>query len=160
MEPDYLKTLEYLGMTARVKRLSDNLFYSIRKLYQEMDIDIEPSWHLVFLILKEHGEVGMLDFANILNLSKPAVTKMIRKMEDMGYVQMGSDPSDSRRKLVSLSPKAKQRLPQFESVWDAGQLAVRQLLETNPHFMGALELLEQQLEEENFCDRAIKNIHT
>ncbi|MEQ5790741.1 MarR family transcriptional regulator [Muricauda sp. NFXS6] len=160
MEPDYLKTLEYLGMTARVKRLSDNLFYSIRKLYQEMDIDIEPSWHLVFLILKEQGEVGMLDFANILNLSKPAVTKMIRKMEDMGYVQMGSDPSDSRRKLVSLSSKAEQRLPQFESVWDAGQLAVQQLLETNPHFMGALELLEQQLEEQNFCDRAIKNIHT
>lgn len=48
MEIDFLVGLEYLGVTARIKRLSDTFFYSIKELYKQLGITIEPSWHLVF----------------------------------------------------------------------------------------------------------------
>ena len=83
MDADYLKTLGHLGVTARIKRLSDTLFYSIRELYRQLGVDMEPSWHLVFLILKQEGKVTMQELSNQLHLSKPAVTKMIKKMADI-----------------------------------------------------------------------------
>ncbi len=43
MEQDFLKELEFLGVTARIKRLSDSLFYSIKGLYASENIDLEPS---------------------------------------------------------------------------------------------------------------------
>ena len=34
MKKDFLKELEYLGITARLKRLSDAMSYSIKSLYK------------------------------------------------------------------------------------------------------------------------------
>lgn len=158
MENDFLKELAFLGVTARIKRLSESLFYSIKDLYQAQNITIEPSWHLVFLVLKERQQMTMLDLAQVLGLSKPAVTKMIRKMEGQGYVAIRTDRTDHRKKRVVLSAKAQKELPQLERIWEAGQQAVEQMLATNPHFMQALEELEQQQQEESFCDRALKNL--
>lgn len=98
MDTDYLRELEYLGVTARIKRLSESLFYSIKEYYKYVHIDIEPSWHLVLLILKERGAVSMLELAQALNLSKPAVTKMIKKMQQMNYVTITANTNDSRKK--------------------------------------------------------------
>lgn len=158
MDADYLKTLGHLGVTARIKRLSDTLFYSIRELYRQLGVDMEPSWHLVFLILKQEGKVTMQELSNQLHLSKPAVTKMIKKMADLDYVLIGADKSDSRKKMVELSAKAHRMMPKFEKIWSAGQSGVRELLETNPHFMTALDDIEKQLEQMSFCDRAIQKL--
>ena len=48
MENDFLGELKYLGITARLKRLSDNISTNIKELYKEKDLDIKPSWHLIF----------------------------------------------------------------------------------------------------------------
>lgn len=156
MERDFLAELKYLGVTARIKRLSESLFYSIKELYKYADIDIEPSWHLVLLILKEEKEISMIELAKALNLSKPAITKMIKKMQEMEYVIITSDSNDSRKKVVKLSEKAKIKLPEFERIWSAGQSAVQELLEDNEHFMEALEKFEKRNLEESFGKRAIK----
>lgn len=158
MERDFLKELEFLGVTARIKRLSDSLFYNIKELYMAEGIDIEPSWHLVLLILKREEEVSMIELARMLNLSKPAVTKMIKKMQQMDYVTIIPDETDSRKKIISLSEKAKEELPKFERIWDAGQRSVQQILDGNPHFMDALAKFEEMHSEQSFCERAIKNL--
>lgn len=158
MEQDFLKDLGLLGVTARIKRLSDSLFYSIKELYKSQGIDIEPGWHLVLLILKEKKRVSMIEIAEMLNLSKPAVTKMINKMQGMGYVIIVSDKNDARKKMLELSEKAKRELPGFGKVWKAGQKAVQQILEGNPHFMDSLSAFEKNQSEESFSERAIKNL--
>ncbi|NJO92747.1 MAG: MarR family transcriptional regulator [Chloroflexia bacterium] len=158
MEQDFLKDLEFLGVTARIKRLSDSLFYSIKELYNSQNIDIEPSWHLVLLILKEKEKISMMEMAEMLNLSKPAVTKLITKMQQMRYVIIVSDKNDARKKMLELSEKAKHKLPRFEKIWEAGQKAVQQILEGNPHFMEALSEFERKHSEESFSKRATKNL--
>ncbi len=156
MDTDYLRELEYLGVTARIKRLSESLFYSIKEYYKYVHIDIEPSWHLVLLILKERGAVSMLELAQALNLSKPAVTKMIKKMQQMNYVTITANANDSRKKMIELSKMAKVKMPVFEKVWNAGQLAVQELLKNNEYFMESLEKLEQEYTRLSFDKRAIK----
>ena len=159
MEKDFLKELGYLGVTARIKRLSDALFYSIKELYDQQRIDIEPSWHLVLLALKQNEQVTMLDLSKWLNLSKPAITKMVNKMQRMGYVDFTSDQNDQRKKIVQLSAKAEKELPKLERIWNAGQKTVEQMLENNPLFLEALSDFEKQQTEQSFSERAIKRLN-
>ena len=76
MNNDFLKELGYLGLIARLKRLSDSMLYSIRDLYKLEDIDIEPNWHLVFLILKKHKTRTMTEIAESFHLSQAAIVKI------------------------------------------------------------------------------------
>lgn len=155
MENDFLKELEYLGITARLKRMSDSLSYSIRDLYKSEDVDIEPSWHLVFLLLKRHKTRTMTEISEALHISQPAIVKMINKMKKRGYLDVINDSQDNRKKQLHLSKKALNELPKFERIWDAGQQSIKDILATNNEFIGALEKFEKEIERNNFKDRAL-----
>ena len=159
MERDFLKELEFLGVTARLKRLSDNLSYSIKELYKQNAMDIEPSWHLVILILKQKGSSTMSEIAELLQLSQAAATKMLNKMTQKGYLDIVRDTKDSRRKLIQLSEKTKQELPKFESVWDAGQKSIRDILSSNSDFLKNLADFEQEVKLKNFQSRALEHLN-
>ncbi len=154
MQNDFLKELEYLGITARLKRISDSLSYNIRALYEAQGIDIEPGWHLVFLILKKHGTLTMTELAEAFELSQPAVTKMIGRMKSKGYVGIQPGGADNRKKQLVLTEKALSALPAFQRVWDAGQQSVKEMLQGNETFFAALEKFEQQLKSKSFKARA------
>ncbi len=127
MDKDYLKELEYLGLIARLKRLSDNMLYSIRDMYSLKGFEIEPNWHLVFLLLKKHKTRTMTEISDSLGISQPAVVKIINKMKKKGYLEVIVDDKDSRKKQLTLSKKAKKELPDFEKVWDCGQATIQEL---------------------------------
>ncbi len=158
MKNDFLKELEFLGVTARLKRLSDNLSYSIKDLYKSQGVDIEPSWHLVFLILKSEREITLTEIADALNFSQPAMTKLITRMKKKEYVETLISGKDSRKKLIFLSEKAKKELPKFEKIWDAGQKSIRQILTDNMDFFSNLEEFEDQIQLKSFKDRALENL--
>ena len=156
MKKDFLVELAHLGVTARIRRLGESFLYNIKELYQYANIDIEPSWHLVFLKLEEEKEISMNELSQNLNISKAAITKMIKRMQDKGYVKVISSSSDGRMKMLQLSKKAKERLPEFKLVWDAGRKAIAELLIANESFMESLEKIEIQNEAESFSERAIR----
>ncbi|NOU59122.1 MarR family winged helix-turn-helix transcriptional regulator [Marinifilum caeruleilacunae] len=158
MERDFLKELEFLGVTARLKRLSDNLSYSIKDLYQQKDLDIEPSWHLVILLLKKQESSTMSEIADLLQLSQAAATKMLNKMIQKGYLISVRDEKDNRKKMIQLSDKAKLELPKFEKVWNAGQSSIRDILQSNTDFLNNLSDFEDKLKEKSFQQRALEHL--
>ena len=62
----------------------------------------------------------MSEIATSLHLSQPAMTKMINRMSDKGYLDVNRDESDNRKKSIRLSPRALERLPDFERIWESG----------------------------------------
>ena len=155
---DFLSELGLLGVTARLKRMNDILSASIKDLYKENGIEIEPSWHLIFLILKKKESMTMIEIAEALQLSQPALTKMITRMKNKGYVEVQRDQADSRKKNISLSTKAIAELPRFEEVWNAGQKSVGDILRSNPQFFKCLELFETEVKDKSFKERAIEHM--
>lgn len=155
---DYLRDLDALGVTARIKRLSDTLSASIRELYGKTGLDLEPSWHLVFLLLREQPEMTMSEVAAACRLTQPAITRIIGGMQKKGYVTIRRDKQDSRKKLLRLTGKAHKNLPLFEAVWDAGQRAVREILEANRGFMPGLAKFEAAIAQESFESRALNHL--
>lgn len=156
MHKDYITYIEYQGVTARLKRLSDSLFYSIRELYNELELGIEPNWHLIFMLLKEKKVSSMTEISEAMNLSQPATIKMIEKMNQKGFLVIKSDSKDKRRKLIELSEKSYKDLPKFEKIWAAGKCAMYKMLEDNPEFMNALKIFEIQNHEKSFKERMLE----
>jgi DNA-binding MarR family transcriptional regulator len=153
VEKDFLRELEFLGVTARLKRLSDGLTASIKELYREAGVDIEPSWHLVLLFLEERSAT-LTEIAEALHLSQPAMTKMINRMVARGYLDVVRDVDDSRKKNIRLSARARERLPLFKEIWAAGQAAVREILGSDRAFLHHLERFESRVGERSLADRA------
>ena len=158
MKNDFLKELGYLGLIARLKRLSDSILYSIRDLYKLENIDIEPNWHLVFLILKKHKTRTMSEIAESFHLSQPAIVKIINKMKKKGYIDIVKDTYDNRKRKLQLSQKAISELPRFEKIWHAGQESIKEILEVNQAFLDLLENFEQQIEQKGFKERVLKHL--
>jgi len=157
MKEDFLDELGHLGLIARLKRLSDSMLYSIREVYKQEGLDIEPNWHLVFLILKKNKTMAMTEIADAFHLSQPAIVKVINKMEQRGYVNIIKDAKDNRRRLLTLSDKAKRLLPGYEKIWSGGEKSIQQMLEGNEAFTDILTSLENQLEQQSFEERILKN---
>jgi DNA-binding MarR family transcriptional regulator len=159
MSADFLRELEFLGVTARLKRLSDGLSTSIRELYRVRGVDLEPGWHLVLLYL-EGRTATPSEIAASLKLSQPAVTKTINRMVLRGYLDVRPEDADARKKNVRLSAKARDRMPDFARIWDAGQLAVRDILGRDTAFLRQLEVFEDGVGRRGFSERALEHLDT
>lgn len=156
MEKDFLQQLEFAGFTARIKRLSDGLLYDAIKVYKNMDKDIEPNWHLVFLLLKDKGEMSVTEMAKHLGFSHPAIIKIVNKMKAKGYLEGVLDSKDSRRTLIQLTEKSIGELPQLEKNWDLIQTVIQEFIDHD--FLEKLSIVENQLREERLLERVKRKI--
>ena len=156
MSDDFLMKMGFAGLTGRLKRLSDAFMYQTRDFYRQHDLDIEPNWHMIFLLLQENQSMTVTEIADALQLSHPAIVKLINKMKKRGYINSILDPNDNRRYNLELSQKAKQKLPLLERYWEAGNKALEEMLDHNTLLLEHLERLEAQMAEADFKTRMDK----
>ncbi|WP_420320368.1 MarR family winged helix-turn-helix transcriptional regulator [Flagellimonas sp.] len=158
MKDDYFKQLHYLGLTARLKRISDNLLYSAKDLYKSLDMDIEPNWHLVFLMFKSKDTLTMTEIADAFKLSQPAIIKMINKMKSKGYLISTRDSDDHRKFLLKLSEKAKKELPNLERIFRAGEKTIKDIIAENESIFDHLTTIESAIAEKDFKQRMLTHL--
>ena len=150
---DYLIELNHLGLTARIKRLNDSLNYNIKRLYISQNLDIEPSWHLVLLILRKNQQLSLSDLSKRLQISQPAITKLVKKMSAKGYVQLSPSTKDTRVKHIHLTKKSMDTFPKWERVWSVGEQVIGEMLEGNEVFIDALTDFESEQQQLPFLER-------
>lgn len=156
---DFLKALEIEGLTSRLKRLSDTMLYETKDLYKSLDLEIEPNWNLIFRLLQAHQELTIMEISERLQLSHPAVIKIVNKMKKTGYILTYSDKSDKRKQILRLSEKAMVKLRDFESIWEVQNAEIGKLLSECPHFMEELEKVETKLREQNYKQRILNKLN-
>ncbi len=156
IQEDFIRDLQESGFTARIKRLSDSMLYAARKLYKTLDLDIEPNWHLIFLLLKKEEVLSITDISSKLHFSHPAIIKIIKKMKEKGYVTSFSNPSDSRKQMIKLSDKALKELPKLEEKWNSIHNVIEDLIEKD--FLEKLSSIENQLATKSLSERVINEL--
>ena len=159
MQYDFVNELGYLGLSVRLKRLSEAMVHSGRQMYKELGLDIEPNWFLIFKLLQKYNRLSVTEIAGKLHFSHPSVITLVGKMEKAGYVVITPDQSDSRKKHVRLSDKAIDNLPRFEEVWKAGTEGVKKLFSDSANFLDQLESLEIQYSQKDFKDRTLNELN-
>lgn len=153
MHYDLIQQLGYKALDTRLKRISDRMIHDVRKLYKELGLDIEPRWYLVLQLLKEKESLSIVDIASHLEFAHPSVVVLIKKMQSEDYVTLYKDSKDQRKQIVSLSKKAKQRLPELEQLWESCDSALLEVLENDLSILEYLDRIEQQLKQQSFYER-------
>ena len=82
-----------------------------------------------YLSVLAHGTVDITTLARRLNLTKAAVSKRVPALVAAGWVVTSGDPSNARRVLLSLTPRAVDLVDRAGGELDAGFTA---LLDAHP----------------------------
>ncbi len=155
---DFAKDLGCLGFTMRLKRLSDALMHDGRKMYKTLGLDLEPNWYVIFRLLKREGELSVTEIAERIHLAHPSVISITNKMIKADYLYSTPCDLDNRRRVLNLTEKALERLPEFEKIWNAGERGVIKAL-AGTHAMEVLEELEKRFTKKGFKDRTFDELN-
>ena len=150
---DFLKILGYKALDSRMKRISDRIAHDVRKLYKELDIDVEPNWYLLFMLLQEKDKVSIVYIAEQLGYAHPSVVIIVQKMKKRGYLKTEQAPSDKRKQLVSLTEKAKVLIPKLQTIWESWDNAMLNILKNDLGILTYLDNIDEQLERDGFYSR-------
>lgn len=93
-QTEFLKTLRQVGMLF-------TKFYS-RKI---ASLRLTPPQYMTLMVLLEEGEHKMNDLADFLQVSTPAVTNLVDKLEAAGYAKRSPHPTDRRALVIALTPR-------------------------------------------------------
>jgi ribosomal protein S18 acetylase RimI-like enzyme len=156
-ERDFLSELGSLAVVTRLKRASDAMIHDGRRMYKELGIDIEPNWFAVFKLLKKRGPQSVTQMSDALGLSHPSVISIINKMLKGGYLTESRGDLDNRKRMLTLTPLAEQRFPEFEKVWDAGTAGFKRMM-ADIDVLQMLDVLEQRLAEKGFRRRTLDEL--
>nr|WP_299389173.1 bifunctional helix-turn-helix transcriptional regulator/GNAT family N-acetyltransferase [Allomuricauda sp.] len=148
---DFLHQLGHLGFTARIKRLNERIVASTVAHYSQLHYEIEPNWHVIFLLLKQKEALTVTEISQNLGFSHPAMIKITRKMQERGFLEFYKHPTDGRKTLIRLSKTGLLMLPKFEAEW----LRIEQILKevVADSFLEQLHQLESALVDKGFEER-------
>lgn len=154
---DFLRELGNLAVVTRLKRVSDAMLHDGRRMYKELGMDIEPNWFVMFRLLQKYKKLGVTEIAERIGLAHPSVVTIVNKMIKAGYLREERSPGDNRKRMLRLTAKAENDLPEFERVWDAGTAGFKRMMQ-DTDVLGLLDVLESRVEEKGFRARTLAEL--
>lgn len=156
-ESDFLARMGTLAFVTRLKRLTDAMLHDGRRVYKRLGLDIEPNWFVVFKLLQNRGKMAISEMASEIGFAHPSVISIVNRMIAAGYVEESRSAADNRKRLLSLTTKAIERLPEFDRIWDAGTTAYKSML-ADIDMLKFVDSLEASYREKSFAQRALDQI--
>jgi DNA-binding MarR family transcriptional regulator len=163
---DIFSELGPLIVASRLKRMSDYIMRAGADFYRSNGIEFEPKWFpLYFLLSKVEEELGIMEIAQKLNISHPAVIQLAKELEKKGWISSTKSKEDARKRLLKLSKKGLLLLPQLQLVWDDIREVNRQVVEDQSiNILSALGEMEAYFESKSYTERMkefqeSKNLH-
>ncbi|MFY0592337.1 MarR family winged helix-turn-helix transcriptional regulator [Roseivirga sp.] len=159
MNDDLIRTLGYSNLDARLKRISDKMTHSTRAMYKQLNIDWEPNWYLVLILVRDTPNISVMEIANRLKFTHQSIDIMAKKMVNKGYLTHSKDKDDKRKTVFQLTQKAKDRLPILTKIWNRGTEVIFELMNEDTAIIKHLEVLESNLEKSSFGERIIQKLN-
>lgn len=155
---NFYKAAGGLILGTRLKRISDRFLQEVGLIYQELELDFEPSWFPIFFLLQERDSLSMTDIASAMDVSHSAISQMISGLRKKEFIQLVEDPEDARRKKISLTPLGQNLLQKVAPVWTSMHLAMPTLWgseERQAQFLDDLASLENRLSQKVFSAKTL-----
>lgn len=153
MNKDFIRELGYKALDSRFKRISDRMSHDIRKLYKELNVDVEPNWYLIFGLLRDNKKLSIAEIAESLGYTHPSVVVIIKKMTAKGFVSATKDDIDKRKQIITLTNKSNKLLPELEKLWISCERAILQILAEDLTIISYLDKIDLALKTSSFHDR-------
>ncbi len=152
---DIFSKLGPLIIASRMKRMSDYIMRAGAEFYRSQGIEFEPKWFpLYYLLSQEKEALGIMDIAQKLNISHPAVIQLAKELEKMGWITSTKSKEDARKRLLKLSKKGLILLPQLQLIWDDIREVNRQVVDAqNTNILTALGEMEAYFVTNSYTER-------
>jgi len=156
MNNDLVREMGYIALATRLKRISDKMTHSTRLMYRNLNIDIEPNWYLVLVIVQQTPNISVMGIAEKLGFTHQSVITITNKMVKKDYLQVSKDEKDKRKTVFNLNQRAVEILPKIEQIWGYGKEVIYELLNEDISIIEHLEVLESNLEKASFGERILE----
>ena len=91
--------------------------YRVRSAKLLSRVGLYPGQDSLLKLLDEHGQMTMGEAASKLSIQPPTVTKMVNRLTSAGLVRTAGVSSDRRKTFVTLTPAAKDKVREIDSIW-------------------------------------------
>lgn len=156
---DLISELGALAVATRLKRLSERLAGDVNKIYKELDLNFESKWFLVLELLSRRKTLSIVDIADELKLTHPAIVQFADQMLKAKLIIAQKDIKDGRKRMVSLSPQGvkllKQLAPVLAVVKEENELWLK---EADSPLLDIMSQLEAKLDEMSMYDRVKRSL--
>jgi DNA-binding MarR family transcriptional regulator len=151
---DLIAELAELALATRLKRLSERLAQDVNKIYRELNLNFESKWYLVLELLSRRKVLSIVDIADELKLTHPAIVQFVDQMLKAKLITAHKDSSDGRKRLVALSPDGKKLLKELAPVLAIVKAEnVKWLSQADNNLLEVIAQLEKSLDEKNMYQR-------
>lgn len=152
--PELIAELGELAFASRLKRLSERLMEDVSQVYRDCGVDFEPKWFLIFYQLGQAGPQSVTGLAQQIGVTHPAVNQAAAELIRSGMLSSHTDKSDKRKRILSLSPKGRDRYEQLKPVWQQVKDATAELIkETDSGLLQEIENIERALDQRTMYQR-------
>ena len=90
----------------------------IKSILKDLKIDFSPQHFMVLKLLEENRLLYVNEFVDLLSITKPQMTSLIDKLNEMGYVTRTNDINDRRRIYIALTKEGARGLQNINRVID------------------------------------------
>ncbi|MBR9921742.1 MAG: MarR family transcriptional regulator [Bacteroidetes bacterium] len=154
---DLIKSSGSLAIGSRFRRLSEYIMKQGEEIYALYNLDFQPRNFPVFYALSKQEKLGIMELADLLQLTHPGVIQQSKALEKQGLIESVQGEEDKRRRWLSLSAKGRKMLPDLEKVWQDIRDVFTELLDgEKENLVGNLDKLESLLQEKSFSSRVAK----
>ena len=130
---DLISELGALAFGSRMKRLSENIMRGGEEVYRFYGVDFEPKWFPLFYYLTQKGEAGIMEIAESLNVTHPAVIQTAKELEKKGLIISKKSAEDARKRNLKISKKGKNLLPKLRIIWEGIKDMNAHIIQTREH---------------------------
>src|SRR4051794_7522630 len=105
---DVLRTLGFLCLGSRLKRIGEHLQADTQRLLDRLDVRVQSSQYPLLATLDRLGPLAVGALAQSLGITQPGVTRTVSHLADLGLVETSPSDHDQRRRIVSLTKRGQQ----------------------------------------------------
>jgi DNA-binding MarR family transcriptional regulator len=125
MIEDVVKSLGYLMLGTRLKRLGERLQGQTQVLLEHAGVDLPASHFPVLAALGRLGAMSVGELTEAVGISQPGVTRMLDKLEADGLVRSSQSTDDRRVRTVALSKSGRRLISRSKrTAWPMIEAAV------------------------------------
>ena len=100
---DILRSLGFLCLGSRLKRMGEQLQADTQRVLDDLDVRIQSSQYPLLAALDRLGPLPVGELAQSLGIAQPGVTRSVALLSELSLVEVIPSNDDQRRRIVSLS---------------------------------------------------------
>lgn len=138
---------------AQLRRLSERVDRDVSRLYDTVGFRFEQRWFGVLDQIVRNGPMTVGAAAAALKITHVSVSQSARSLEAAGYISSAIDPSDARRRRLSLTTEGEHLVASLTPLWREMEAQAQILNREVGDLAHILDRLERALDERSLFTR-------